>query len=145
MHNITMMKHVKKDLENNLIPVICSQPGKGLISDLHELADKMQTKAFELRCSMLFDLAEIKTAAATAIDYANQHPKENPLLIIDDINRTIPDMSNKLINICLTHMIQDQEKQHNIPDNLHIIITCVYDGDTPIATDTIFHCHFNHG
>ena len=111
-----LMTCVRKDLEKNLIPMLLGEPGIGKSSWLMALAGLMHTKCFVLACNQLADKADLTGARLVpvtdedgnvksykqefyphavihdAIEYANEHPHETPILFMDELNRTTPDV-----------------------------------------------------
>ena len=53
-----------------------------------------------------------------AIKYAEENPDETPILFLDEINRTTPDVTSEALSIPTLRSIGNT----NIPDNLKVII-----------------------
>ena len=113
--NDTLMLCVRRDLDNGLIPMLLGEPGIGKSSWLTNLANLMHTKCFTLACNQLADKADLTGARLVptdngeykqvfyphavihdAIEYAIAHPRETPILFLDELNRTTPMLRPKL-------------------------------------------------
>lgn len=53
-----------------------------------------------------------------AIKYANEHPNETPILFMDEINRTTPDVTSEALSIPTLRSIGNK----HLPDNLRVIV-----------------------
>ena len=58
------------------------------------------------------------TVIRKAITYALEHPNETPVLFMDEINRTTPDVTSEALSIPTLRSIGDRK----LPDNLRVII-----------------------
>lgn len=138
----TLMTCVRKDLEKNLIPMLLGEPGIGKSSWLQALADLMHTKCFTLACNQLADKADLTGARLVpvtddegntvsykqvfyphavihdAIAYAKENPRETPILFMDELNRTTPDVTSEALSIPTLRAIGSVE----LPDNLRVVI-----------------------
>lgn len=138
----TLMTFVRKDLEKNLIPMLLGEPGIGKSSWLQALADLMHTKCFTLACNQLADKADLTGARLVpvtdddgntvsykqvfyphavihdAIAYAKENPRETPILFMDELNRTTPDVTSEALSIPTLRAIGSVE----LPDNLRVVI-----------------------
>lgn len=138
----TLMTCVRADLSCGLIPMLLGEPGIGKSSWLENLANLMQTKCFTLPCNQLADKADLTGARLVpivdkdgntvdykqvfyphavihdAIEYANEHPRENPILFFDELNRTTPDVTSEALSIPTMRSIGSKR----LPDNLRIVI-----------------------
>lgn len=137
----TLMNCVQKDLEKNLIPMLLGEPGIGKSSWLSALATKMHTKCFVLACNQLADKADLTGARLVptidangeqsykqvfyphavihdAITYAEQHPRETPILFLDELNRTTPDVTSEALSIPTMRSIGSM----SLPNNLRVVI-----------------------
>lgn len=138
-----LAKMVKSDLANGLVPMLIGEPGIGKSSWVEALARDIGTKSFTLACNQLADKSDLtgarsrkvtKTINGTkvdryvqafyphvvigkAIDYAEAHPDETPILFLDELNRTTPDVTSEALSIPTLRSIGDQK----LPDNLKII------------------------
>ena len=140
--NQTLMSCVQKDLEQNLIPMLLGEPGIGKSSWVETLAARNATKCFTLACNQLADKADLTGArlvpvtdekGATvsykqvfyphavihdAIAYANENPREEPILFMDEMNRTTPDVTSECLSIPTLRSIGSTK----LPVNLKIIL-----------------------
>lgn len=135
---------VKHDLSTNSIPMLIGEPGIGKSSWVEDLAQELHTKAFTLACNQLADKSDLTgqrlvpteytdsqgTAHKTyvqvfyphvviqeAINYANNHPDQTPILFLDELNRTTPDVTSEALSIPTMRSIGNQ----HLPDNLRVI------------------------
>jgi MoxR-like ATPase len=117
--NDTLLDVIKVDLEVGLTPALMGEPGIGKSSFVEELARSMNTKAFVLPCNQLADKADLTGARLVptadgksysqvfyphhvvqeAIEYALANPRENPILFLDEINRTTPDVTSAVLTM----------------------------------------------
>lgn len=138
----TLTLLVKKALNQNLVPMLLGEPGIGKSSWLVEIAKEMNTEAFVLACNQLADKADLTGARlvpviakdgtvqtyeqkfyphatiASAIRYAEEHPDETPILFMDELNRTTPDITSAALSIPTLREIGSSK----LPDNLRVVI-----------------------
>lgn len=125
-----------------LVPFLVGEPGIGKSSMVESLATSMGTKCFTLACNQLADKADLtgqrlvptgtKDAAGNdkykqvffphqvvsdAIEYAETHPTETPILFLDELNRTTPDITSACLSLPTLRKIGSSD----LPDNLKII------------------------
>ena len=123
------------------VPLLIGEAGIGKSSFIRHFADKLGTKSFTIHCNQLVDrsdltgqyryedpnIEDINTrfrliffANATvrdAIEYANNHPDETPILFIDEFNRTSPDVTTAIMSL-----VTDRELGNTkLPDNVKLI------------------------
>jgi hypothetical protein len=119
--------------------MLLGEPGIGKSSWLEALvADGMRTKVFVLACNQLADKADVTGARLVptpdgssymqvfypheviqnAIAYANAHPHETPVLFMDELNRTTPDVTSELLSIPTMRSIGGSR----LPRNLAVVI-----------------------
>ncbi len=140
--NDTLMTLVRKNLNVGLIPMLIGEPGIGKSSWVIELGKLMHTKVFVLPCNQLADKADLtgarlvpitnpKTGEITdyeqmfyphsvinrAIAYAIDNPRETPILFMDELNRTTPDVTSEALSIPTLRSIGNKE----LPNNLRVI------------------------
>lgn len=133
-----LMLCVRKDIDAGKIPMLLGEPGIGKSSWLENLAQLMRTQAFTLPCNQLADKADLTGARLVpnddktsykqvfyphaiicdAIDYANEHPHEQPILFLDELNRTTPDVTSELLSIPTMRAIGSIK----LPKNLRVVI-----------------------
>lgn len=128
---------VRKTIETGSIPMLLGEPGIGKSSWLIDLANQMGTKAFVLACNQLADKADLTGARLVpdqnggysqvfyphqvindAITYAKENPRETPLLFMDEINRTTPDVTSAALSIPTLRSIGSIK----LPDNLRVVV-----------------------
>lgn len=128
---------VRHDLKNNAIPMLIGEPGIGKSSWVEDLASEMHTKAFTLACNQLADKSDLTGARLVpvkgtstytqvfyphvvitqAIQYAKAHPQETPILFLDELNRTTPDVTSEALSIPTMRTIGTSK----LPENLKVI------------------------
>lgn len=133
---------VEKDIKNNNVPFLVGEAGIGKSSWVESLASKIGTKCFVLPVNQLADKADLTgcrlvpvgttkngekeyaqvfyphVVIRNAIKYAEENPDETPILFLDEINRTTPDVTSEALSIPTLRSIGNT----NIPDNLKVII-----------------------
>lgn len=138
-----LTKMVKVDLANGLVPMLLGEPGIGKSSWVEALAESMHTKSFTLACNQLADKSDLTGARSMkvekevngkmvpqyvqafyphivisdAMDYAEAHPDETPILFLDELNRTTSDVTSEVLSIPTLRSIGDRK----LPDNLKVI------------------------
>lgn len=138
--NDTLKTVVRTDIKNGLIPMLLGEPGIGKSSWVEDLAKDMDTKCFTLAVNQLADKADLTGARLIpvkldngettykqffyphavihdAIDYANNNPNETPILFMDELNRTTPDVTSEALSIPTLRSIGSIK----LPDNLRVI------------------------
>lgn len=133
-----LMLCVRADINCGKIPMLLGEPGIGKSSWLDNLGTLMRTKVFTLPCNQLADKADLTGARLVptadgssymqvfyphetitkAIDYAEKHPHETPILFMDELNRTTPDVTSELLSIPTMRAIGSKE----LPKNLRVVI-----------------------
>ena len=136
--NTTLTNFVSKDLSAGKIPMLLGEPGIGKSSWTEALAASMQTKCFTLAVNQLADKADLTGARLVptgnndgykqvfyphevimdAVDYANDHPRETPILFLDEINRTTADVTSAALSIPTMRRIGSVR----LPANLRVMI-----------------------
>lgn len=130
---------VKQDLKHNNVPMLVGEPGIGKSSWVEGFtASELQTRCFVLACNQLADKADLTgcrlvpiegtndyaqvfyphIVIRNAITYAEEHPDETPVLFLDEINRTTPDVTSEALSIPTSRSIGNRK----IPENLKVII-----------------------
>lgn len=125
----TLSRVVNICIKKNIIPMLLGEPGIGKSSWLEALAKQNHTKCFTLACNQLYDKADLtgarlvpvnntsnsQTPSSAAADYkqvfyphatisdanayAFAHPREEPILFLDELNRTTADVTSELLSI----------------------------------------------
>ena len=128
---------VSQNIKVNMIPMLLGEPGIGKSSWLESLAESMHTKCFTVACNQLADKADLTGARLVptgnnnykqmfyphadiqdAIEYATSHPRETPILFLDELNRTTPDVTSAALSIPTMRKIGSA----SLPSNLRIVI-----------------------
>lgn len=132
----TLLLCVKTDLACNRIPMLLGEPGIGKSSWAEGLARLLCTNIFVLPCNQLADKTDLTGARlvpdengsyhqvfypheviSRAIQYAIDNPRETPILFLDEINRTTPDVTSAALSIPTMRKIGSIE----LPKNLRVI------------------------
>lgn len=133
----TLMTLVSLDLDAGLIPMLLGEPGIGKSSWVEALGKLKHTKVFVLPCNQLADKADLTGARliptkdgksyeqvfyphsiiSRAITYAEENPRETPILFMDELNRTTPDVTSEALSIPTQRAIGNAK----LPENLRII------------------------
>lgn len=136
--NDTLTSFVAKDLAAGKIPMLLGEPGIGKSSWTEALASSMQTKCFTLAVNQLADKADLTGARLVptgdgdnykqvfyphevimdAVEYALDHPRETPILFLDEINRTTADVTSAALSIPTMRRIGSVK----LPPNLKVMI-----------------------
>lgn len=140
--NDVLQDTVEKIINNSQqVPMLLGEPGIGKSSWIEDLGRKLHTKVFTLACNQLADKADLTGARLVpvetstgettyeqvfyphaiirrAISYAIENPHETPILFLDELNRTTPDVTSALLSIPTLRAIGNTD----LPDNLRVII-----------------------
>lgn len=134
---------ILSDLKAGIAPCLLGAPGIGKSTIIESLADETNTKLFKVACNQLatkedltgsriIELKDVdsdnpadkytqimfpQTDIADAIKYAKDHPDENPILYLDEINRVSEDVTSA----CLSLVTDRRVGNVKLPDNLRII------------------------
>ena len=134
---------IPRDLAENNVPMLVGEPGIGKSSWVENFtATVLHTRCFCLPCNQLADKADMTGCRLVevgvkpngekdyaqvfyphkvirdAIEYAKAHPDETPVLFLDEINRSTPDVTSEALSIPTMRSIGD----NRIPDNVKVII-----------------------
>ena len=135
--NDTLMRLVDADIASGLIPMLLGEPGIGKSSWVEALGQRNGTKVFVLPCNQLADKADLTggrlvpiegtddykmvfyphAVIMDAIHYAQAHKREFPILFMDELNRTTPDVTSEALSIPTLRSIGSIK----LPDNLRVI------------------------
>ena len=134
----TLMRIVDADIKANLIPFLIGEPGIGKSSWVTALGQRNGTQVFVLACNQLADKADLTGARLVPIEgtsdyeqvffphkdimdavrYAKDHPREEPILFMDELNRTTPDVTSACLSIPTMRRVGNV----TLPKNLRVII-----------------------
>ena len=139
--NSTFQDTVTKIIMNSKqVPMLLGEPGIGKSSWVEDLGRQLHTKVFTLACNQLADKADLTGARLVpvqskdgdttyeqvfyphavirrAISYAIENPHETPILFLDELNRTTPDVTSELLSIPTLRAIGNTD----LPENLKVI------------------------
>lgn len=137
--NDTLTECVKLDLEVGIVPFLGGEPGIGKSSFVEALAKSMDTQCFTVPVNQLADKADLTGARlmptdnknsdykqmffphdqiVDAIEYAEAHPREWPILFLDEINRTGPDVTSAALTLVTLRKMGSKR----LPANLRIVV-----------------------
>lgn len=136
--NEDLMKIIDACLKAGSTPMLLGEPGIGKSSWIEALGQRNGTKVFVLPCNQLADKADLTGArlvpvqgtsdyqmvfyphevVMSAIRYANDHPREDPILFMDELNRTTPDVTSACLSIPTMRKIGSV----SLPKNLKVIV-----------------------
>lgn len=133
-----LTKFVANDLKTGKVPMLLGEPGIGKSSWTEALAKSMQTQCFTLAVNQLADKADLTGARFVptgngnnykqvfyphevimdAVEYATSHPRETPILFLDEINRTTTDVTSAALSIPTMRRIGSIK----LPSNLAVMV-----------------------
>ncbi len=136
--NATSIAVIKNDLSNNNIPALMGEPGIGKSSLVGSLAKAMNSKHFVVMCNQMADKGDLTGArlmptpdgksyeqrffphhkVREAVEYAENNPRDWVLLLLDEINRTTPDVTSAALTLATERELGDVK----LPDNLKMIV-----------------------
>lgn len=125
-------------LEAGRVPALMGEPGIGKSSFVENVARRTNTRCFTLPCNLLADKADLTGARLVldeqtgiwsqkffphdtitqAISYAKNNPNEQPILFLDEINRTTSDVTSGTLTLVTLRRIGNED----LPKNLRIIV-----------------------
>lgn len=149
--NDSFLDVVETDLKTGAVPALMGEPGIGKSSFVEDLAKRMGTRAFTLPCNQLADKADltggrlVPTADGKsysqvfyphetiqdAIRYAEENPREDPLLFLDEINRSTSDVTSAALSLPTQRKIGSSV----LPKNLKIIVAGNDKGNVTMLDD----------
>lgn len=126
------------DIQLNHVPALLGEAGIGKSSFIKALASKLNTQAFVLSVNTLAGREDLTGARlikddvsgkymqvffphqsiSEAIEYASAHPKETPILFLDEFNRTTPDVTSAIFQLITERRIGSEK----LPTNLRLIV-----------------------
>lgn len=125
-------------LKSDNVPAILGEPGIGKSSLAEAIAEQMGTKAFTLACNQLADKADLTggrlvptddgksykqvffphEVLSEAIAYALDNPRETPVVLLDEVNRTSSDVTSAALSLPTLRRIGSIR----LPKNLKLMI-----------------------
>lgn len=138
LFNEMLVTTTVKLLDANRVPALMGEPGIGKSSFVEDVARRTNTRCFTLPCNLLADKADLTGARlvldektgvwsqkffphsviSQAIEYAKGNPNEQPILFLDEINRTTSDVTSGTLTLVTLRRISDED----LPKNLRIIV-----------------------
>lgn len=138
LFNELLVTTTVKLLDANRVPALMGEPGIGKSSFVEDVARRTNTQCFTLPCNLLADKADLTGARlvldektgiwsqkffphsviSQAINYAKNNPNEQPILFLDEINRTTSDVTSGTLTLVTLRRIGDED----LPKNLRIIV-----------------------
>ena len=138
LFNELLVTTTVKLLDANRVPALIGEPGIGKSSFVEDVARRTNTRCFTLPCNTLADKADLTGARlvldektgvwsqkffphstiSKAIRYAEANPNEQPILFLDEINRTTSDVTSGTLTLVTLRSIGDED----LPKNLRIIV-----------------------
>lgn len=138
LFNEMLVNTTIKLLDANRVPALMGEPGIGKSSFVEDVARRTNTRCFTLPCNLLADKADLTGARlvldektgiwsqkffphsviSQAINYAKGNPNEQPILFLDEINRTTSDVTSGTLTLVTLRRIGDED----LPKNLRIIV-----------------------
>lgn len=138
LFNEMLVNTTIKLLDANRVPALMGEPGIGKSSFVEDVARRTNTRCFTLPCNLLADKADLTGARlvldektgiwsqkffphdtiSQAINYAKDNPNEQPILFLDEINRTTSDVTSGTLTLVTLRRIGNED----LPKNLRIIV-----------------------
>jgi len=135
----TFVKILGLDMAAGNTVFLAGEPGIGKTSIVKSLARATDSKCFVVQVNQLADKADLTGArlvptedkksfeqkffahhkVRSAVQYANDNPRSIVYLLLDEINRTTPDVTSGALSISTERELGDQV----LPDNLKILVT----------------------
>lgn len=128
---------IEADLKAGQTPALMGEPGIGKSSLIEDLSRTFKTAVFTLPVNQLADRADLTGVRMTqsengtwrqeafphstimdAIEYAQDHPDEFPILFLDEFNRASSDITSSILSFQTLRRIGTI----NFPDNLRLIV-----------------------
>ena len=138
LFNELLVTTTVKLLDAKRVPALMGEPGIGKSSFVEDVARRTNTRCFTLPCNLLADKADLTGARlvldektgvwsqkffphsviSQAIEYAKGNPNEQPILFLDEINRTTSDVTSGTLTLVTLRRIGNED----LPENLCIIV-----------------------
>lgn len=137
LNNDQFIQIMKIDLKNGIVPFLAGEPGIGKSSIVKSLAASMDSKVFVVMCNQMADKADLTGArlmptedgsyeqqffphhkVKSAIQYAKENPRSWVLLMLDEINRTTPDITSAALTLSTERELGNEE----LPSNVKIVV-----------------------
>lgn len=135
----TLIKIIESDLRSGNTVFLAGEPGIGKTSIVKTLANNASSQCFIVQVNQLADKADLTGARLVptpdnksfeqkffahhkvreAVAYANANPKSPVYLLLDEINRSTPDVTSGALSISTERELGNQK----LPKNIRIIVT----------------------
>lgn len=125
------------DLKAKQTPALLGEPGIGKSSLIEDLSRAFKTKVFTLPVNQLADRADLTGVRMTksengkwrqeafphsiimdAIEYAEAHPNETPILFLDEFNRASAEITSSILSFQTLRRVGTID----FPDNLRLVV-----------------------
>lgn len=136
--NETFTEILRLDLESGIVPFLAGEPGIGKSSIVKSMAAAMNSRVFVVMCNQMADKGDLTGArlmptsdgssyeqrffphhkVKAAVDYAIANPRDTVILMLDEINRTTPDVTSAALTISTERELGDVV----LPDNLKVVV-----------------------
>lgn len=133
-----VLPHLPAMLRAQITPALMGDPGIGKSSLINDLARVLKTKVFTLAVNQLADRADLTGARVVegkdtgnyrqeffphatimnAMEYAEAHPNETPILFMDEFNRASVDITSAVLSFHTERGVGS----YKFPDNLRLIV-----------------------
>lgn len=130
----TLNTLVDQLLATGSVPALMGEPGIGKSSFVEALAEKNSTTCFTIAVNQLAEKADLTGGRlvptpdgkdfaqaffpheeiTAAIDYAEAHPQETPILFLDEINRAASDLTSAVLTLVTARKIGRKKLPHNL-------------------------------
>lgn len=131
---------VFNDIMHGIVPFLMGNPGVGKTAMFEDMENKGWAKVFLLNVNQLSDKADLTAPRLVPIDknqtdfaqkfyphytitssihYAEEHPDETVLLVLDEVNRTLADIPSALLSLQTERAIGGKK----LPENLRLAMT----------------------
>lgn len=135
----TLLRILEADIASNNTVFLAGEPGIGKTSIVKSVAKSANSECFIVQVNQLADKADLTGArlvptpdgktfeqkffahhkVRAAVQYATDNPRTTVFLLLDEINRTTPDVTSGALSISTERELGDQA----LPDNLKIVVT----------------------
>ena len=126
------------DISANITPTLLGEPGIGKSSLVEALERDLKTRVFTLPCNQLADRSDLTgvrhvqnketgnwgqiafphQTILEAIEYAEAHPNETPILFLDEFNRASSDITSSILSFITLRRVGTMD----FPPNLRLMV-----------------------